>query len=98
VKRRSFVTLLGGAATWPLAACRAYGSIPSIDRPTTGCHKSSASEAPDPGRYHVGTPGDIISECPGDFIGIRTKCECADTACGPIIEEVKRATAKHPSD
>ena len=25
------------------------------------------------GRHHVGTPGDIISECPGDFIGIRTK-------------------------
>jgi hypothetical protein len=23
------------------------------------------------GRHHVGTPGDIISECPGDFIGIR---------------------------
>jgi hypothetical protein len=32
----------------------------------------SASEAPDPGRHHVGTPGDIISECPGDFVGIRT--------------------------
>jgi hypothetical protein len=29
------------------------------------------SEAPDPGRHHVGTPGDIISECPGDFVGIR---------------------------
>jgi hypothetical protein len=25
-----------------------------------------------PGRHHVGTPGDIISECPGDFVGIRT--------------------------
>jgi hypothetical protein len=33
----------------------------------------SASEAPDPGRHHVGTPGDIISECPGDFVGIRTR-------------------------
>jgi len=31
----------------------------------------SAREAPDPGRHHVGTPGDIISECPGDFVGIR---------------------------
>jgi hypothetical protein len=38
---------------------------------TIGCNKLSASEAPDPGRHHVGTPGDIISECPGDFIGIR---------------------------
>jgi hypothetical protein len=36
------------------------------------CQKLPASEAPDPGRYHVGTPGDIISECPGDFVGIRT--------------------------
>jgi hypothetical protein len=32
----------------------------------------SASKAPDPGRHHVGTPGDIISECPGDFVGIRS--------------------------
>jgi hypothetical protein len=23
-------------------------------------------------RHHVGIPGDIISECPGDFIGIRS--------------------------
>jgi hypothetical protein len=47
--------------------------IPRIDRPTIGCNKLSASEAPDPGRHHLGTPGDIISECPGDIIGIRTK-------------------------
>jgi hypothetical protein len=32
----------------------------------------SASEAPNPGRHHLGAPGDIISECPGDFVGIRT--------------------------
>jgi hypothetical protein len=38
----------------------------------TECQKLSASEAPKPGRHHVGTPGDIISECPGDFVGIRT--------------------------
>jgi hypothetical protein len=31
----------------------------------------SASEAPNPGRHHLGAPGDIISECPGDFVGIR---------------------------
>ena len=55
-----------------LACCaQARGSSPRIDHPTTGCHKLSASEAPDPGRHQVGTPGDIISECPGDFIGIR---------------------------
>jgi hypothetical protein len=33
--------------------------------------KLSASEAPKPGRHHVGTPGDIISECPGELVGIR---------------------------
>jgi hypothetical protein len=32
-----------------------------------------SQQAPDPGRHHVGTPGDIISECPGDFVGIRTE-------------------------
>src|SRR5947208_2681478 len=26
-----------------------------------------------PGRHHVGTPGDIISECPDDFVGIRSQ-------------------------
>jgi hypothetical protein len=39
------------------------------------CKKLSASEAPDPGRHHVGTPGDIISECLGDFVGIRSYLE-----------------------
>jgi hypothetical protein len=46
--------------------------IPRIDRPAIRCNKSRASEAPHPGRHHVGIPGDIISECPGDFVGIRT--------------------------
>jgi hypothetical protein len=44
-----------------------------MDRPVAECKKLSASEAPDPGRHHVGTPGDIISECPGDFVGIRIR-------------------------
>jgi hypothetical protein len=43
-----------------------------LTAPAAECKKCSASEAPDPGRHHVGTPGDIISECPGDFVGIRT--------------------------
>jgi hypothetical protein len=42
-----------------------------LTAPATECKKLSASKAPDPGRHHVGTPGDIISECPGDFVGIR---------------------------
>jgi hypothetical protein len=49
--------------------------IPRIDRPTIGCNKLSASEAPAPGRHHLGTPGEIISECPGDFVGIRSLLE-----------------------
>src|SRR5207237_10938763 len=57
----------------PAIACAARAPIrhPRIDRRPTECKKLSASEAPDPGRHHVGTPGDIISECPGDFVGIR---------------------------
>jgi hypothetical protein len=39
----------------------------------TRCQKLSASEAPCPGRHHVGIPGEIISECPGDFVGIRSQ-------------------------
>jgi hypothetical protein len=34
------------------------------------CHRLPASEAPRPGRHHVGIPGAIISECLGGFIGI----------------------------
>src|SRR5437016_10338245 len=57
----------------PAIACAARAPIrhPRIDRCATECKKLSASKAPDPGRHHVGTPGDIISECPGDFVGIR---------------------------
>ena len=49
----------------PATACDAHAppSHPRIDRPVAECKKLSASEAPDPGRHHVGTPGDIISEC-----------------------------------
>ena len=39
----------------------------------TRCQKSPASEAPRPGRHHVGITGGIISECPGDFVGIRIR-------------------------
>src|SRR5260370_38832270 len=35
------------------------------------CHELPASEAPRPGRLHVGILGAIKSECPGDFVGIR---------------------------
>jgi hypothetical protein len=57
----------------PSTACDAPApaSHPRIDRCPTECKKLSASEAPDPGRHHLGTPGDIMSECPGDFVGIR---------------------------
>jgi hypothetical protein len=51
-----------------------------LTTPATRCKKSSASKAPDPGRHHVGTPGDIISECPGDFVGIRS--DFSITGCG----------------
>jgi hypothetical protein len=43
----------------------------NVDRPINECHKLFASEPPRPARHHVGILGDIISECPGDLIGIR---------------------------
>jgi hypothetical protein len=45
--------------------------LQGLTAPATECKKLSASKAPDPGRHHVGTPGDIMSEHPGDFVGIR---------------------------
>jgi hypothetical protein len=64
----------GAMGARSLAACCASPrhKVQDVDRPETECQKLSASEAPDPGRHHVGIPGDIISECLGDFIGIRT--------------------------
>jgi transposase len=61
----------------------------------------SASLAPDPGRHHVGTPGDIISECLGDFVGIRNSWSkefleagkrrlAGDTARAATTDEVKQ--------
>jgi hypothetical protein len=43
--------------------------------------KIVSQQAPDPGRHHVGTQGDIISECPGDFVGIRRDLSLS-TFCG----------------
>jgi hypothetical protein len=55
----------------PATGCDAHAPrLPRIDRAATECKKLSASEAPDPGRHHVGTPGGIVSECLGDFVGI----------------------------
>jgi hypothetical protein len=38
----------------------------------TGSQSNAANYPParhsDPGRYYLGTPGDIISECQGDFV------------------------------
>jgi hypothetical protein len=62
---------------------------------TVECKKSSASEAPDPGRHHVGTPGDIIAECPGDFVGIRNEVRSTD-ACRQVrrlAEDLLRSAA-----
>jgi hypothetical protein len=62
----------------PESACRFPGpaiSSPAIDPPKTEGHKSFASEAPDPGRHHVGMLGDIISESLGDFSGVSTSAD-----------------------
>src|ERR1700722_62566 len=60
------------ASTSPATACYDHAPTghPRIDQPASECQKLSASEAPRHGRHHVGTPGDIISDCLGDFVGI----------------------------
>jgi IstB-like ATP binding protein len=66
-------------ATAPCGSALARGllrpTLPSL-RPGLTAQRPDAknypaSEAPQPGRHHVGIQGDIMSECPGDFVGIR---------------------------
>ena len=73
--------LLAMAEAWLGLADRVQRSLPDLackqdsqglTDPAIKCQKLSASEAPRHGRHHVEIPGDIISECPGDFVGIRT--------------------------
>jgi hypothetical protein len=44
-----------------------------IDRDAIECQKIIRQRGVAPGRHHLGTLGEIISECPGDFVGIRTR-------------------------
>jgi hypothetical protein len=72
IGRKPLATALWGRAS-RTACCSSPLRFLDVDRRAIECQKLSASEAPVPGRHHVGIPGDFISECPGDFIGIRTK-------------------------
>ena len=47
-------------------------SIPRIEPPHNRMPQIIRQRCTGPGRHHVGTPGDITSECPGDFVEIRT--------------------------
>jgi hypothetical protein len=44
-----------------------------------------------PGRHHVGIPGDIISERPGDFVGIRNAIRFL---VGPIVFTLSKRPRK----
>jgi hypothetical protein len=68
---RSLATALSKARSLAAYCASARRMVGDVDHSATECHKLSASEASDPGRHHVGIPGDFIAECPGDFIGIR---------------------------
>jgi hypothetical protein len=50
----------------------------------------------EPGRHHLGIPGNIISECPGDFVGIRSECppphRFIDSTLKKVAASPKRAT------
>ena len=65
---------------------RETGSIPPLSSYGTG-------------RHHVGTPGDIISECPGDFVGIHTFApRTGNFECQPRREWPRKAELRkiHP--
>ena len=55
-----------------LRRCRANQSIQGLTGPPPNAKNYSPARVPDPGRHHVGIPGDIIPEFPGGFVGIRT--------------------------
>jgi hypothetical protein len=82
------------ASILPATACadRTPARQRTIDRTATRCQKLSASEAPCPGRHHVGILGDFISECPGDFVGICTLVERKTQLAK--ITKLPRATAR----
>jgi hypothetical protein len=51
-----------------------------------------------PGRHHVGTPGDIISECLGDFIGIRIGESVGHYENGELVVDTTSFLDKHEFD
>src|SRR5438552_12836848 len=60
-----------------------------LTAPNHQCHKLAARDAPtratssrNTGRHHPGIPGDIMSEYPGDFVGIRNQIANSRTARG----------------
>jgi hypothetical protein len=66
-----------------------------LTAPAPECKKLSASEAPDPGRHHVGTPGDIISEYPGDFVGIRIQRRVERQMPGTLMGTLENRDSKN---
>src|SRR5262249_43834448 len=70
-----------------------YQGIQGLTATAAECKKLYASEAADPGRHHVGTPGDIISECLGDFVGIRNM-DGQDAPEGDLLGYVLRDLEK----
>jgi hypothetical protein len=62
---RRYLRARSRAACLPHALTRHKSSSPGvagIDRPKTEWHKLPASKATEPGRHHLGKPGDIMSE------------------------------------
>lgn len=71
------------------ALARGWPALPPPGRASQfQCHKSarnrmqkiSGQRGVVPGRHHLGTLGDIISESLGDFVGIRTQRSCVVTS------------------
>jgi hypothetical protein len=60
----------------------------TLDRHLLSAKKYTCQRGAEPGRHHLVIPGDIISERPGDFVGIRnlTVAETADKLCSTYPE------------
>jgi putative tryptophan/tyrosine transport system substrate-binding protein len=68
-----------------------------LTAPVANAKNCQPAWAPDPGRHHVGTPGDIISECPSDFVGIRSLREMGFVEGRNVVIELRFAGGHYDS-